>query len=286
MQITSTYQSVSVIIPAYNCQKYLDKAIKSVLAQNYPITEIIVVDDCSIPPLYVEHRDNVKLLRNEKNRGAAYSRNRGAEYANSQFISFLDADDVWHSNKMSRQLSQIKKIEPLSELENVKIAVVSGARIIRNGRLGVKLPMEYQNIKFFISGTWFFPGSTLLMRREDFIKVGGFDENLRRLEDYDFFIRFKKCGGHISVAQEALCDIDRFPHANFDEVLNACKHLLRKHNSFVLNKRLRRRMLSYFFLEVGATAWHSKKYATAVFALSLSIILFPRLRLQLQKWWL
>ena len=286
MHITSTNQSVSVIIPAYNCQKYLDKAIKSVMAQNYPITEIIVVDDCSTPPLRIKHGHGVRLLRNEKNKGAAYSRNLGVEKANGEIIAFLDADDEWHSSKIRKQLHQLDKFQQLSQVKNLKIAVLCGARVIKNGLRSIKLPVEYQNLKYFMSGTWFFPGSTLLIRREDFIEVGGFDTNLRRLEDYELFIRFNKCGGKISIVQETLCDIHRSPHANFDEVLNACMHIYEKHNSYMVKKKLKWRMLSYLLLEVGATAWYSKKYTAAIFALTLSIVLVPRLRLQLHKWWL
>ncbi len=102
---------VSVVIPAYNCQATLKQAIDSALIQDVQL-EIIVVDDCSpddIKSVVAEYScEVVKYLRNEKNLGAAESRNVGVLAARGEYIAFLDADDYWEKEKLKKQLSLIK----------------------------------------------------------------------------------------------------------------------------------------------------------------------------------
>ncbi len=103
---------VSVIIPAYNSEKYISKAIDSALSQDVPL-EIIVVDDCSTDSLselmksYVSDA-RVCFLQNEKNLGAAESRNIGVSLAKGEYVAFLDADDYWMPDKLQKQLSVIE----------------------------------------------------------------------------------------------------------------------------------------------------------------------------------
>lgn len=103
---------VSVIIPAYNCSKYIQKAIESVLIQSVPL-EIIVIDDCSQDDLghaieqYIK-LDNFIYLKNKKNLGVAESRNRGVSISKGEYIAFLDADDWWKSDKLIKQIKFMK----------------------------------------------------------------------------------------------------------------------------------------------------------------------------------
>jgi len=99
---------VSVVIASYNCEPYIEETIKSVTNQSLPVTEIIIVDDCSTDGSADKIRDiqhkfenhiNIKLICNNTNIGAAESRNRGIEEARCRYIAFLDADDVWKKRK-------------------------------------------------------------------------------------------------------------------------------------------------------------------------------------------
>lgn len=102
---------VSVIMPAYNAQKYIAKAIESVLCQNVPL-ELFIIDDCSsdhtaeIAENYVDS-GRVILLRNERNLGVAESRNIGIRQAAGKYIAFLDADDWWEENKLEIQCRRL-----------------------------------------------------------------------------------------------------------------------------------------------------------------------------------
>ncbi len=104
---------VSVIIPAFNCAKHIEKAIDSALGQNVCL-EVIVIDDCSTDNLdgvmeRYTHLDNVVYLKNSQNLGAAESRNRGVCLAKGEYVAFLDGDDIWREGKLKKQLEAIKK---------------------------------------------------------------------------------------------------------------------------------------------------------------------------------
>lgn len=104
---------VSVIIPAYNCEKYLARAIESALAQCVPM-EILVINDCSkdgtenVAKQYQKHPE-VRYMKNEKNLGAARTRNRGVRLAQGKYVAFLDADDWWEPDKLKKQLALIER---------------------------------------------------------------------------------------------------------------------------------------------------------------------------------
>lgn len=99
---------VSIIMPNYNGSKYLRETIDSVISQTYTNWELLFVDDCStddsldIVRSYGDQR--IKILQNEQNSGAAVSRNRAIEAASGRWIAFLDSDDIWHCEKLSRHL--------------------------------------------------------------------------------------------------------------------------------------------------------------------------------------
>ncbi|MDY5578097.1 MAG: glycosyltransferase family 2 protein [Lachnospiraceae bacterium] len=99
---------VSVIIPAFNCAKYISKSIDSALEQNVSL-EILVINDCStdhLDEVMEKYKANpvVFYVKNEKNIGAAETRNRGVHLARGQYIAFLDGDDYWEHNKLKKQL--------------------------------------------------------------------------------------------------------------------------------------------------------------------------------------
>lgn len=101
---------VSIIMPVYNASKYLSEAIKSVLNQKYHNLELIIINDASTDnsKKIIKHflYDN-RILYNEfhKNKGVATARNRGLTLASGKYISFLDADDVWLSDKIYKQVA-------------------------------------------------------------------------------------------------------------------------------------------------------------------------------------
>lgn len=104
---------VSIIMPSYNTAKYIRESIESVINQTYVNWELIIVDDCSsdeTDSIVASFEDNrIRFLKNEKNMGAALSRNRALRETNGEWIAFLDSDDLWTSDKLEKQIEFMKK---------------------------------------------------------------------------------------------------------------------------------------------------------------------------------
>ena len=102
------YGLVSIVMPNFNGSKYLQETIDSVIAQTYKNWELLLVDDCSTDNSIEIARsygdDRIRILQNEKNGGAAVSRNHALREARGRWIAFLDSDDVWRSEKLERQI--------------------------------------------------------------------------------------------------------------------------------------------------------------------------------------
>jgi len=110
---TSNEILVSVIIPAYNCEKYISKSIYSALSQEVPL-EILVINDCATDgtdEAVKPYLDNpaVRYIQNEKNMGVAKTRNRGVQLARGKYVAFLDSDDWWENGKLKKQLDLMEK---------------------------------------------------------------------------------------------------------------------------------------------------------------------------------
>lgn len=105
---------VSVIMPAYNAEKYISFAVESVIKQTYKNWELIVVNDCSfdktkeIVENYITLDSRIKIVSLVTNQGVANARNIALNISNGDYIAFLDSDDIWHEEKINRQLEYIQ----------------------------------------------------------------------------------------------------------------------------------------------------------------------------------
>lgn len=101
---------VSIIMPSYNTGRFIKETIESVLAQSYPVWELIIVDDCStdntddVVNQYLAD-ERICYIKNDTNSGAAVSRNRALREAKGKWIAFLDSDDLWEPDKLQKQIS-------------------------------------------------------------------------------------------------------------------------------------------------------------------------------------
>lgn len=103
---------VSIIMPTYNCGKFIAQTIKTVIDQTYSNWELLIVDDCSkddteqVVSSFEDSR--IKYYKLEKNSGAAVARNTAMKYANGEYMAFLDSDDLWKKDKLEKQLKFMK----------------------------------------------------------------------------------------------------------------------------------------------------------------------------------
>ncbi|MTJ06623.1 glycosyltransferase [Anabaena sp. UHCC 0204] len=180
---------ISVVIPAYNCEKTITKTVESVINQTFTDWELIIINDGSedstLKIISQIHDSRIKVFSFE-NAGGNVSRNRGLKYAVGEFVSFLDADDIWTADKLA---SQLKALE-----ENPQIAVAyswtdyidendeflgSGGRITVKGDVYDKL----------LATNFLENGSNPLIKRESLISLAGFDESLTAAQDWDMWLR-------------------------------------------------------------------------------------------------
>lgn len=110
--LIATHPLVSVIIPVYNAERYIDAAIGSALSQSWPRIEVIVIDDGSTDSSYElakrYHADNVITIK-QVNKGASAARNKGLSMAGGAYIQFLDADDLLSTDKIAEQMAALQK---------------------------------------------------------------------------------------------------------------------------------------------------------------------------------
>lgn len=105
---------ISIITPTYNSSLYLSETIESVISQTHKDFELILVDDCSsdntisIINSYMVIDDRIKLIKNIENKGAAFSRNTAMKISKYNYLAFLDSDDVWERDKLTKQLFFMK----------------------------------------------------------------------------------------------------------------------------------------------------------------------------------
>lgn len=106
---------VSVIVPAYNAERYIEQTIRSVMMQTFTDWELLVLDDCSsdrtceiIEGLAVQD-SRIHLIRNDRNMGVARTRNRGFSLIKGNYVALLDSDDIWHPEKLEKQLARLQE---------------------------------------------------------------------------------------------------------------------------------------------------------------------------------
>ena len=108
-------KKVSIITPLFNAERYVSETIKSVLNQSYQNWEMIIVDDCSsdqsvsIVEKFLVNDKRIRILKNDINLGPGGSRNKAINAASGDIIAFLDSDDIWHPEKLSKHLEFMEK---------------------------------------------------------------------------------------------------------------------------------------------------------------------------------
>lgn len=176
---------VSVVIPVYNAEKYIEETLASVWAQTYPHLEVVVVDDGSTDrslKILEQFSDRIVLVR-QKNAGAAAARNAGVQAARGRWIAFLDSDDVWHPEKVARQLASCGN----RKWSYTDTQFMGG---INDGKRDSDLNTKHAGmvLKELITNN-FIGTSGVMIQRQCFLEAGGFDKSLRSIEDWDLWIR-------------------------------------------------------------------------------------------------
>jgi len=186
---------VSVVIPVYDAGRFLTEALHSVFAQGDAVGEVIVVDDGStkpIEPALGSFRTRIRCVAHE-NRGPAAARNTGIALARETCVAFLDADDTWPAEVLPRALSILARDAAVQGVHGLTQLYLPRADA---GSQGPPLWTTF-------GGPWRSPQlGSIVVRRELFARVSGFDESLRRGEDFDWVVRLRKLAVPLRVSDD------------------------------------------------------------------------------------
>jgi glycosyltransferase involved in cell wall biosynthesis len=245
---------ITTVIPVFNRAHAVGRAIESVLAQELPPAcslKIVVVDDGSSDDLsLVLHRygDQVTCIRHAHNAGASAARNTGIAAATDGFVAFLDSDDVWLAGKLKAQLAIMRR--------NGWLASCTAFYLRRQGRPEIVSP-SYRTgalgLADLVWGCFLGPGSTLICARPVLDEIGSLDTSLRRLEDWDWLLRYAQ-KHELGFLAEPLARTDPSDQKKSADVVGAL-HILRSKHAGRLTGEKRRHFLAAIDLELAATCY-------------------------------
>ncbi|TMO67080.1 glycosyltransferase family 2 protein [Pseudoalteromonas aurantia] len=199
-------EAISIIIPTYRRAEQLLSAIDSVRKQTFKNWKVIVVDDnhddefrASTAQIMAQYESDSQIdyIQHITNQGACKARNTGWQYAQGQYIAFLDDDDVWDETKLEKQVQAL-------ELHNAAFCYTN-MYLSYQGRIKeFKCLSDKEIYKGLLKQGFGVCTSALLFTREAIEKVNGFDDSLPSMQDYDLLLRVAKCHAGILLEEPLL----------------------------------------------------------------------------------
>ncbi len=198
--MTGAQPLVSVVVPVFNGEKYVAEAIDSILAQDYPALEIIVIDDGSSDRtlnILSSYGNRIRVLQ-QANKGSAAARNLGVASATGAYIAFLDADDYWFPGKVGQQVAALQATGCRMAYSNFKFWHAVDEVWPQPSKM-----LAAQDAPAFgsVEKRWVYADllldclvwtSTVMVEKAVLLAVGGFDEQLRKGQDYDLWLRLSR----------------------------------------------------------------------------------------------
>lgn len=180
---------VTVVVPTYQGAKFVRQTLDSVLAQTFRDFELVVCDDGSTDETLAilgSYGDRLRLVK-QKNRGVAAARNRAAQTARGEFLAFLDHDDLWEPEMLAKLVPILRADEALGLVYSDALVIDKTGAV--RGQRGQYLTYHEGDVFDALLRGNFIPVETTLMRTALYRELGGCDEGLRYLEDYDLCLR-------------------------------------------------------------------------------------------------
>lgn len=195
---------VSVIMPAYNAEKFIGEAISSIVKQTYENFELIIVEDASTDNTLAEIKkfkdQRIKLLCNEKNKGISYSTNRGIELSQGKYIALLDDDDIAELDRLRLQVAYLEEHEDIDILGGRYSEIDEEGNVIHYHNIPRNNP-KYIKAMLLFHFMDFANGS--IMMRKEFLEKNHlrFQENCYGMQDFRLYIESSKIGNISSIEQ-------------------------------------------------------------------------------------
>jgi len=270
---------VSVVLPVFNDDMVLERALQSVFAQTEPAGEVIVVDDASDIPAAMAIRGiceafpKVRLVVNSRNLGAAAARNIGVEAATNPFVAFLDADDEWLPEKLAVQTGEMRATgQAISACAFQLYREGNGS-----GQGEFRRPKPIRSLSDLVWGCSISPGSGLLLHKSVFETVGGFDPAYRRFEDWDWLIRAARHGYAVHIVGTVLVNVFFRRTPPVENVKASADRIRDTYSKLFLSLGFLSwlKFNSTYHVEIAAACIRNGRFFGAVGATSVAVILWP-----------
>ncbi len=186
---------VSIVIPTFNHGRYLREAIDSVLAQSYARIELIVVDDGSTDDtarVLESYRGRIRALR-QANAGQSRALNHGWGLATGEILSYLGADDVLETHAAATAVDWLERHADSALVYCDYLLIDPASQVVRRVANG---DFSYASM---VSDLVCFPGPGVFFRKSAYLKAGGWDESLRQMPDFEYWLRLAREGGFVRI---------------------------------------------------------------------------------------
>jgi len=189
-----SFAKVSALIPTYNSARYIREAVDSVLAQTYPVHEVIVVDDGSTDntqELLAVYGNRIRCIH-QVNSGPPAARNNGIAQVTGDWIGLLDSDDLWVPTKIELQMKYLEQHPECGLVYTDMKTFDERGTIEESVKVSRNLRLPSGRVFPEIFAETLFQTSAVLVRKACVARVGGFDTTLRMGDDYEFFMRIAR----------------------------------------------------------------------------------------------
>jgi glycosyltransferase involved in cell wall biosynthesis len=192
--------SVSIIIPVYNAAEFIAEALNSVFAQTFADFEVIIVNDGSPDTGALEaairpYRHRILYLKQE-NRGPGAARNHAIAHAQAEFLGFLDGDDSWLPDYLSKQMEFFER-KPAPDVVSSDMVTFGDAAVHPTTLTRLSVTETLVTLDQLLSFDFVLLPSSTVVRKQAILKAGGFDETIKRGEDWELWMRIAHNSGAI-----------------------------------------------------------------------------------------
>lgn len=269
--------AVSVILPFYNRAATLARCVDSVLAQTFTDWEIVAVDDASTDDsaaMLESRRDpRIRVIRHETNRGAGPARDTAMRAAQGEWFALLDSDDEWLPGKVAAQMAALRRPGETAALSSCRYEFIR-----EDGAIVWPKPFDPRAWERSLHRECTFGfGTTLVIRRDVALRLGGFDPALPRHEDWDWVLRAFEQGETLAFVPEVLARVHCVERPKLGRFIPSTHEFLARHDAGFrkFGVEHRRRVIAHHFESVASMAYEQRAYATGHAYLLRSFAAWP-----------
>ena len=288
--MSSVLPRVSVIIPAHNSEKWIAEAIQSVLNQSYQFWELIIVNDNStdrteqLVSEFIEKDDRVKLLNLYEKSGVSFVRNHAVSHARGEFIAFLDSDDLWMPEKLTKQISFHDK-NPTCKFSHTDYSIFNEKGIIRTPYKFIFTKFIQKKGNLLKQLLYLNPIGilTVMVEKKTFIDNKGFDVNQWGMEDHDLWLRISNTGCEFSYIPNELSSyrINQTGMMNsYGKYKHTYKTFLKKNNVLMSRHNVLYISNAYYYRYFGITNFKLGNYKVAILYFSKALYCYKGIYFQ------